>query len=61
MSSINGTCLAGLVLAGFQDTHVIFYPSKEHSLGNEMKNWGQFLFGPVFAMDKMPRPVDASR
>lgn len=45
-----------------------FYLPKEHrlapqplSLVNEMKNWEQFLFGPVFTMDKMPKPVDASR
>ena len=67
----NGDLLAGLaipgpkMLHGFHNVHAFFHLPKDHmlaiqpfSLGSaDKKNWEPFVFGPAFAMDKMPGPV----
>ena len=67
----NGDLLAGLAipgpktLHGFHNVHAFFHLPKDHmlaiqpfSLGSaDKKNWEPFVFGPAFAMDKMPGPV----
>ncbi|ELK28063.1 hypothetical protein MDA_GLEAN10010002 [Myotis davidii] len=66
----NGDLLAGLAipgpiaLNGCHNTHAFLHLAKDHmlaiqplSLGLQMKNWEPLVFGPAFAMDKMPGPV----